>query len=146
MRTILWLGVAVWCLSAMTLLAAPPTRDEVLVELKAYEGPSERGVDTSTLTGKVMCGYQGWFNVEGDGAERGFRHWTKRGGTLKPGNANIDLWPDVSELGPDERFPTGFQHADGRLAEIFSSYKQATVLRHFRWMQEYGVDGASMGK
>lgn len=138
----LWLGIAVWCFNAMALQAAPPSRDEVLGELKAYDGPSERGVDTSTLTGKVMCGYQGWFNVEGDGAERGFRHWTKRGGTLKPGNANIDLWPDVSELGPDERFPTGFQHADGRPAEIFSSYKQATVLRHFRWMQEYGIDGA----
>ena len=107
-----------------------------------YTGPSVKGVDTSTLTGKVMCGYQGWFNVEGDGAERGSVHWTKRRGPLAPGNAKIDLWPDVSELTADERFATAFKHADGRAAEVFSSFKQATVLRHFQWMRDYGIDGA----
>ncbi len=30
-------------------------------------------VDASTLTGKVMCGYQGWFNCQGDG-----RSWVGR--------------------------------------------------------------------
>jgi len=99
-------------------------------------------VDATTLTGKVMCGYQGWFNCEGDGAERGWVHWTKARGTLAPGNAKFDLWPDVSELAPDERFATDFRHADGRPAEVFSSFKRATVLRHFEWMREYGIDGA----
>jgi hypothetical protein len=98
--------------------------------------------DASTLTGKVMCGYQGWFNCEGDGAERGWVHWTKGRGPLAPGNAKIDLWPDVSDLGADERFATGFTHADGRVAEVFSSFKEATVLRHFEWMRDYGIDGA----
>ena len=122
--------------------AAPLMRDDVLAEtLKPYAGPVARGVDTSTLTGKVMCGYQGWFNAEGDGAERGFTHWTKKRGPLAPGNAKIDLWPDVSELGPGERFRTGFQHADGRPAEVFSSFNKATVLRHFQWMRDYGLDG-----
>jgi hypothetical protein len=60
---------------------------------------------------------------------------------LAPGNAKIDLWPDVRELGADERFRTGFQHADGRVAEVFSSFKKPTVLRHFEWMREYGIDG-----
>ncbi len=123
--------------------AAPPSREAVLAAtLQPYTGPSERGVDTSTLTGKMMCGYQGWFACEGDGAEVGNQHWTKRGGPIAPGNAKVDLWPDVSELGPEERFATGFVLADGRSAEVFSSFKQATVLRHFRWMQEYGIDGA----
>lgn len=99
-------------------------------------------VDTTTLTGKVMCGYQGWFNCEGDGAGRGWVHWTKGRGAMSPGNAKIDVWPDVSELAADERFATGFKHADGRTAEVFSSFKEATVLRHFQWMQDYGIDGA----
>lgn len=99
-------------------------------------------VDRSTLVGKVMCGYQGWFNCEGDGAERGWFHWTKRSGPLTSGNAKIDLWPDVSELGADERFPTGFTNVAGKPFEVFSSYKEPTVLRHFQWMQDYGIDGA----
>jgi hypothetical protein len=104
--------------------------------------PAELRVDATTLTGKMMCGYQGWFACEGDGAERGWAHWTKSRGTLSPTNAKIDLWPDVSELGADERFATEFRHADGRVAEVFSSFKKETVLRHFGWMREYGIDGA----
>ena len=123
--------------------AAPLDRETILREtLRPYTGPSVRGVDTSTLSNKVMCGYQGWFNAAGDGAERGWVHWTKGGGTLGPKNAKIDLWPDVSELGADERFATGFTNAEGRTLEVFSSFKKATVLRHFQWMRDYGIDGA----
>lgn len=119
------------------------TRDAVLADMvKPYDGPSTRGVDTRTLTGKLMCGYQGWFNCAGDGAERGWVHWTKSGGPPSPANVKVDLWPDVSELGADERFTTGFRHADGRAAEVFSSFKKPTVLRHFQWMRDYGIDGA----
>ena len=103
---------------------------------------AEPRVDSVTLAGKVMCGYQGWFACEGDGAERGWVHWTKGRGPLAPGNAKIDLWPDVSGFGADERFATEFRHADGRPAEVFSSFKRETVLRHFAWMREYGIDGA----
>ncbi|HEX7899627.1 MAG TPA: glycoside hydrolase family 71/99-like protein [Planctomycetota bacterium] len=95
------------------------------------------------LDGRIWVGYQGWFNAEGDGAGRGWTHWTKK--PARPfdlGNARIDLWPDVSELGPDERFATGLARADGRPAEVFSSFKPATVRRHFRWMKDYGIDGA----
>jgi hypothetical protein len=111
--------------------------------LRPYTGPSERGVDPSTLAGKVMCGYQGWFNAEPDGAGRGWCHWTKkRSLPLGPDNAKIDLWPDVSEFPPEERFRTEFKRADGTPFEVFSSYQPSVVLRHFRWMKEYGIDGA----
>lgn len=98
-------------------------------------------VDTTTLRGKVMCGYQGWFNAESDGAGRGWFHWTKDGGPPASGKMKVDLWPDMSELGPDERFPTPLTNAAGRRMEVFSSYRRATVLRHFRWMEEAGIDG-----
>jgi hypothetical protein len=119
-----------------------PTREEVLAAtLAPYTGESVKGVDTSTLTGKVMCGYQGWFNCDGDGANRGWVHWVKGRGIPSPSNIKVDLWPDVSELGPDERFDTAFHHTDGSVAQVFSSFKEATVLRHFQWMRTYGIDG-----
>ncbi|MEC5129290.1 glycoside hydrolase family 71/99-like protein [Verrucomicrobiales bacterium BCK34] len=106
-------------------------------------GADTPAVDASTLTGKIMCGYQGWFNCEGDGAELGWTHWARHGRErFGPGNVTVDLWPDVSELDADELFATGFQLADGSTANVFSSYNRKTVLRHFQWMQEYGIDGA----
>ena len=100
-------------------------------------------VDMRTLTGKVMVGYQGWFNCEGDGGKLGWKHWAQnRKKPFGPGNVTVDLWPDVSELDADERFATGFQHADGSMADVFSSANRKTVLRHFRWMRDYGIDGA----
>jgi hypothetical protein len=119
-----------------------PTREEVLAAtLAPYSGESVKGVDTSTLTGKVMCGYQGWFNCEGDGANCDWVHWVKGRGIPSPSNIKVDLWPDVSELASDERFDTAFHHADGSVAQVFSSFKEATVLRHFQWMRTYGIDG-----
>lgn len=94
----------------------------------------------SELSGLVMCGYQGWFRCEGDGSGAGWHHYAVNG-RFEPGHSHIELWPDVSELAPDERFPTPFRHADGRVAEVFSSVKPATVRRHFRWMREHGIDG-----
>jgi len=77
--------------------------------LKPYDGPSNPGVDPSTLTGKVMAGYQGWFNCEGDGANLGWTHWAKdRRKPFGPGNVGVDLWPDVSEYDDDELYTTVF--------------------------------------
>jgi hypothetical protein len=107
-----------------------------------YSGPTVKGVDTTTLTGKVMCGYQGWFGAPGDGSpDSGWRHWTKHQGDFADDNAKVDLLPDMSELTPDERFTTGFKLSNGRPVEVFSSYKKETVLRHFQWMHDYGIDG-----
>ena len=111
--------------------------------LKPYKGPSVSGVDTSTLNGKIMCGYQGWFNCKGDGSGLGWFHWARdRKKTFGPGNVTVDFWPDISELGPDERYATRFRHADGRVSKVFSSANRKTVLRHFEWMRDYGIDGA----
>jgi len=130
-------AVFLLCLTARCLSAAPAADP-----LQPYAGPSVRGVDTSTLTGKVMAGYQGWFNCKGDGADLGWTHWARsRSKPPAPGNVTVDLWPDLSELTAGERFATGFKFADGRPAELFSSFNRDTVLRHFRWMREYGIDG-----
>lgn len=107
-----------------------------------YHGPVVKEVNTQTLTGKVMCGYQGWFGTPGDGrSEDNWQHWTKHSGALADGNAKVDLWPDVSDLDPSQRFSTDFKLPDGRPAEVFSSREKPTVLQHFQWMQQYGIDG-----
>ncbi|MDB6069110.1 MAG: hypothetical protein JWL81_281 [Verrucomicrobiales bacterium] len=90
-----------------------------------------------SLKGTVMCGYQGWFAAEGDGAGVGWHHY----GFGKPGECHIDLWPDLSGFPAEERFPTPLRMADGAVAEVFSSAKAATVRRHFDWMKESGIDG-----
>lgn len=58
---------------------------------------ARRAVDTSTLAGKVMCGYQGWFNAEGDGASRGYNHWT-RGGARLAGKVIRGELPPMDEV------------------------------------------------
>lgn len=94
-----------------------------------------------TYKGLVMAGYQGWFNTQDDGDNRGWHHLGKRDG-FKPGSCNIDLWPDVSEY--PKTYATGFYFANGKNAKIFSSSDESTVFTHFRWMKEYGIDGVFM--
>jgi hypothetical protein len=108
--------------------------------MRPYDGPSAAGAQRSSLTGKVMCGYQGWFTTPNDGSGKGWNHFASHG-RFKPGSCCIDLWPDVSELEADEKYATPFRYENGRTAHVFSSHNRKTVLRHFRWMQAYGIDG-----
>lgn len=121
--------------------AAPAVHTKMLLSesLAPYTGPVKKGVDTSTLFNKVMCGYQGWFMAKNDGYNAGFVHW---GGVDRdPPSCVVDLWPDLSEFDADELFPTHFRHEDGSTAYVFSSTVKKTVLRHFKWMEDYGIDG-----
>lgn len=142
MKSLIYLPVLIGAFTLRLMASTPAELAAVNAEtLQAFHGTNVHGVDVNSLSGKVMCGYQGWFNAEGDGAGRGFHHWVKGDGNLRPGNAKIDLWPDVSELAANERFPSDFRHANGSTAEVYSAFKQATVLRHFQWMRDYGIDG-----
>jgi len=124
-----------------TMLVSTAYATPIEEVLKPYDGPSVQGVDPNTLTGKVMTGYQGWFNCPGDGAGLGWTHWGGRRG-FGPGNVTVDLWPDVSEYDDDELYATAFTHEDGTPARVFSSHNRKTVIRHFKWMADYGIDGA----
>jgi len=131
-------------LTLFLLFSLPSTSAEYREDvLKPYDGPSISGSDPSTLRDKVMTGYQGWFNCEGDGANLGWTHWARnRNKAFGPGNVTVDLWPDVSEYDDDELYATAFTYEDGTPAKTFSSYNRKTVIRHFRWMADYGIDGA----
>src|SRR5207245_4105066 len=43
--------------------------------LRPYTGRTRADIDATTLDGKVLCGYQGWFNTPGDGTDFSFGHW-----------------------------------------------------------------------
>lgn len=105
---------------------------------KTYHG----GITYNSYRGLVMAGYQGWHNAEGDGANRGWRHYEKANNVFKPGYAHDDLWPDVSEY--EKVYPTEFKFDDGSTASVYSAHDSSTVATHFRWMKEYGVDGVFM--
>jgi hypothetical protein len=99
-------------------------------------------VDATTLDRKLLFGYQGWFGCPEDGSPlNGWEHWFQRGAPAAAATLRVDMWPDVSELGPDERCQTPFTLPDGRKAELYSAFNPRTVDRHFRWMREYDLAG-----
>ncbi len=101
-------------------------------------------VDPSTLDGKVMFGYQGWFSSIGDGSTLGdrYHHWGNlANGDGHPNNLGVEMWFDDDEFDPDELFKTGYRFSDGTEARSFSSYTKKTVFRHMKWIRDYDIDG-----
>lgn len=88
--------------------------------------------------GLVMCGYQGWFRAEEDGSGEGWVHYGNQG-RLDPSHVHLDLWPEISEY--PQTYPTELTNVDGTLARVFSSWDASTTDLHFRWMEQYGIDG-----
>jgi hypothetical protein len=103
-------------------------------------------VDATTMNNKIMAGYQGWFRTPGD--RPGSKSWAHVFNTsadhaeLTPARLAIDTWPDLSEYGADEKAAVpGFTYPDGSQAYMYSAQNPKTVLRHFQWMKQYGIDG-----
>jgi hypothetical protein len=89
-----------------------------------------------TYKGLIMAGYQGWFRAEGDGSG------SKRYAYGNEQRSGMDMWPDVTEY--EKTYETPFMLKSGEKARVFSSYDKSTVDLHFKWMQQYGVDGVFM--
>jgi|GEM_PF-1520500 len=95
--------------------------------------------DFTTLDGKVMFGYQGWFaHPDDSSAWAQWRHW----GTMQSaGTIQVDMFPDMREHEADEEYLTGLTFDDGRPATIYSAYNRKTVMRHMKWLRDYDLDG-----
>lgn len=130
--TILLSFMGLLCMPACKSAAEAGTQDK---------NPSATFEKHTMSPGLVMAGYQGWFNAPGDGADRGWYHYSRQG-RFEPGYCTIDMWPDMSEY--ESQYETPFQYADGTYAKTFSSHDESTVQLHFKWMQEYGIDGVFM--
>ena len=96
---------------------------------------------SNSIEGKILAGYQGWFNAKGDASGLGWKHYSNKKG-FRPGGTNIDFWPDLNEYSKNNIYKTPFKHSDGKTAYVFSSADYKTVSLHFKWMKDYGIDGA----
>jgi hypothetical protein len=98
-------------------------------------------VDAGTMDDKFLLGYQGWFACAGDGSSPNqWVHWF-RNNQPDAANVTVDMWPDVSELDSNELIATELTLPGGTPAKLYSAFSAKTVERHFRWMQENGLDG-----
>lgn len=96
--------------------------------------------DPSTLDGKVLLGYQGWFSCPGDGSPgNNWRSWAR--GIPSAATLTIDMYPDLGELEPDEKCAIPGMTIGGAPAYLYSAWNRKTVERHFLWMKQYGLDG-----
>jgi len=95
-------------------------------------------VDASTLQGKVLFGYQGWFDCPRAG-QGSWIHWSQ--GIPTPSTLTVDLYPDLSEFEAEDLCPADDFKIGGKQAYLFSSHNAAIVDAHFRWMEENGLDG-----
>lgn len=129
---------------SVLLTDTPPTDDASFTYVLTdpwkgpYTGPAVKPADNSTLKGKVMVGYQGWFRTPNDPAGQGWNHW----GGIERGQFSIDMWPDVSaypahvlEKAADVKLLSGKQ------GYLFSSCWPEVADVHFRWMREHRIDG-----
>src|SRR2546427_746895 len=98
------LFAAILAAVAPAMMTAAASDSEAVADpwLRPYAGPTRDDVDATTLDGKVVCGYQGWFNTPADGAGFGFTHWGQGLDRTGGGRFTIDLWPDVSQYDPQD--------------------------------------------
>lgn len=97
------------------------------------------------VVGKVIVGYQGWFAAIGDGSPiNRYWHWSQTWEQQpSPTNTAIRSWPDVRDY--TTTFPTQYANLNnGQPATVFSSFSDQTVDVQFKWMKQYGMDGAAL--
>ena len=137
-----WLGVII-ILVVMGLALPVISAETIIPELAPYKDETSNDIDATTIKGKVLVGYQGWFQAVGDGYGNKWGHWSNNDKKITASSLTIEMWPDMSEYPESEKMPVeGMKHKDGSQAYLFSSKRAATVDLHFKWMKDYGIDGA----
>jgi hypothetical protein len=97
------------------------------------------------VVGKVIVGYQGWFAAIGDGSPiNRYWHWSNTWEQKpSPTNNAIKSWPDMRDY--TSTFATDYANlGNGQPAKLFSSFTDQTIDVQFKWMKDYGIDGAAL--
>jgi hypothetical protein len=125
--------------------AAAAAAGAAAASASSWSSPALAASAAGDVVGKISVGYQGWFACIGDGAPiNAWWHWSNNESQPpSPSNNNIKAWPDMREY--LNWYHTAYANLNnGDTANLFSSYDQATVNAHFRWMQQYGCDTAAL--
>lgn len=92
---------------------------------------------------KLIVGYQGWFGCPGDFENnRSWQHWFVKRAEAQ--NITVDILPSLRRFDPSDLCDSGLRRADGSVVYLFSAQNRRIVAMHFRWMREYGIDGAAV--
>lgn len=132
----------------------PPEKPEEPGKEDEYNKPDftlhKEGEPFNSYRGLVMTGYQGWFGTPGDGCSHSQHKNTewyhyRENDMFEPGvlRNSIDFWPDMSEYEKKYEVKT-FTLPNGQHPTVYSAYDESTVSLHFKWMKDYGIDGAFM--
>ena len=94
------------------------------------------------LLNHIHTGYQGWFTAKGDasGIDK-WVHWGSGRAPLTPTTITVDMFPDFREYNSKYLYESTLTYSNGEKVKLFSSNDYATIDLHFKWMQEYGIDG-----
>jgi hypothetical protein len=95
---------------------------------------------------QVFAGYQGWFATPSNRILEHWNHWCRiRKEIPRPNFTAFELYPDVSEYSPGALHKAGYKSLNnGGDAMLFDSDSDSVVDAHFRWMNEFGIDGAAL--
>jgi hypothetical protein len=106
--------------------------------------PTVSASSYSEFIGKTVAGYQAWFTA--GTPTSGWVHWNfKTSGAPGPGTMSFEVCPDVSEYPEELLKPTNFAPmGNGTPLKLFTSTDQPIMDVHYRWMREYGIDGAAV--
>lgn len=112
--------------------------------------PNPAVVDATSLTGKLIAGYQGWFSLPDTGGPFPYySHWIPQwNGTLASdaSNLKLDLYPDVREYPANvmKEYTGVVPLGNGTKIKLFNSALNGTVDLHFNWMKQNGLDGVAI--
>jgi len=92
-------------------------------------------VDSSTIKGKVFAGYQGWA-----GSDDKWKHWFNDN---KPDatHAHFEMIPSMDEYPHSTLRETDVKYTNGKKLSLYENGREGVVDLHFKWMQDYGLDG-----
>jgi Secretion system C-terminal sorting domain len=104
--------------------------------------PVVAGSSYSEFIGKSVAGYQAWFKT--GNATTGWTHWS---GSTPPATnkTNFEIYPDVTEYLDTDLAQTALANlGNGTASKLFNSTNKPVIDTHFKWMKDYGIDGAAV--